>query len=47
MNKSLYKVIWWSDMENGYTESVLNLEGLDSIIEGIGFESILSIEEVR
>lgn len=44
MKEKTYKVVWWNDMEQEYTESILGIEGVDFLVQCVGTESIFSIE---
>ena len=44
--ENLYKVIWWNEMEQGYTVSEVNEQGLVYLIESVGEESFFSVEEM-
>ena len=44
MKEKTYKVIWWNDLEQGYTESTLDTEGVCFLVQCVGTESIFSIE---
>ena len=39
-----YKVIWWNDLEQNYTESKLSIDGVDFLIQCIGAENVFTIE---